>query len=203
MSSALLKRTSYPDYPSYLQHQGEKLTRSGGEAYVQPEVQVEHFRQRFAMIPDLPEGQSVLCLGARRGEEVRAWRMIGHQAMGVDVNPGADNPDVVVGDFHDLPFEKHGFSVVYTNSLDHAYDLEKVCGQMRRMVSGTGWIVLDLVSGYAEGYHTGGRDCLHWPTAAWMAWQVAELLGWPVQRFLRYPDDLAPYIWQVVYHDPR
>ena len=46
----------------------------------------------------------MLCLGARLGTEVRALHNLGYFAIGIDLNPGVDNPYVLMGDFHKLVF---------------------------------------------------------------------------------------------------
>lgn len=42
-------------------------------------------------------GTTVLCLGARLGGEVRAFKSHGATALGIDLNPGEGNMDVVAG----------------------------------------------------------------------------------------------------------
>ena len=41
-------------------------------------------------------GATVLCVGARLGGEVRAFKSLGALAIGIDLNPGTLNMDVVV-----------------------------------------------------------------------------------------------------------
>ena len=64
-------------------------------------------------------GRTVLCLGARLGGEVRAFKSLGAVAVGIDLEPGRGNMDVVFGDFHDVPFAADSFDYAYSNVLDH------------------------------------------------------------------------------------
>ena len=201
MTTADLKRTVYPDYASYRRDQASKLDLSNGEAYTDPAAQEQQFVIRFVELP-IPTGQRVLCVGARRGEEVRAWRSLGHTAIGIDFNPGANNPDVQIADFHTLPFPEGHFTVVYSNSLDHAFDWMRAVAEWRRVLSPEGWLVLDLVRGYAEGYQTGGRDCLHWPTAYGMAKLVASVLEWDITQHKDLLTVEVKDVLQVVLRSP-
>ena len=47
-------------------------------------------------------------------------------AVGIDLNPGRDNRWVVIGDFHALQYADASVDVVYTNSFDHVFELERV-----------------------------------------------------------------------------
>ena len=49
----------------------------------------------------------ILCVGARLGGEVRAFKYItkSSDVVGIDFNPGKNNPDVIYGDAMDLQFE--------------------------------------------------------------------------------------------------
>ena len=61
-----------------------------------------------------------LCLGARRGEEVKALQSRGWDAEGIDLVPWP--PLVKEGDFQLLDYPDAVFDLVYTNSMDHAMD---------------------------------------------------------------------------------
>jgi SAM-dependent methyltransferase len=83
-----------------------------------------------------------LCLGARMGEEVSALRDIGFDAIGIDLIP---NPPLVIeGDFHDIKFEDNYFNFVYTNSIDHGFDLEKMFKEATRVLMPSGIFLVDF-----------------------------------------------------------
>ena len=188
---------TYPSYAAYLAHQAEKLDKSNGHAFTNPEKQVELFRQRFLDLP-IPKGQTVLCLGARCGEEVRAWFSVGHHAVGIDVNPGKDNPYVTKGDFHHLPQDDHSVDVVYTNCLDHALDLGQVLKEVTRVLRPHGWFVVDMVYGYDEGHTQGEHDVMHWSTADGFARTLQYMTGMTRMLFRDLTDLGSPLTKQAV-----
>lgn len=72
----------YGAYEEYVVHQADKLDEIGGEAFVSSQKAVNMFRRRIELVAELPSNSSVLCLGARRGEEVQAFIGLGHFAVG-------------------------------------------------------------------------------------------------------------------------
>ena len=189
-----ISRRRYNSYDDYVAHQSEKLEQIGGEAFVNPEKAVKMFRRRFELITELPPKASILCLGARRGEEVRAFRELGHSAIGIDLNPGKDNPYVVQGDFHALQYADASLQCVYVNCLDHALDLDKILGEVQRALKPDGLFIAELPYGYEEGFTVGNHDTMHWDTARNFAEHLAKISGFRIEAFR----DLAPHgspIW--------
>lgn len=91
-----------------------------------------------------PRGLRVLCLAARMGGEVRAFTQLGALAVGVDLYPGKDNKYVLTGDFHHLQFASHTFDIVFTNSMDHAFDLGAVAREVCRVLVPGGQFYLEI-----------------------------------------------------------
>lgn len=175
-------------YSEHVARQASKLDGMirAGVALRNPKT-AEMFRRRFELVA-LPSNSMVLCLAARLGDEVEAWRQLGHiQAIGIDLNPGPDNPYVVVGDFHDLQFASSSVDCVYCNSLDHAYDLDKIASEVRRVLKPGGLFVLDVVYGYAEkggtSYQVGPLDTTHWPTARGFGEVMGQKCGFTFERY--------------------
>lgn len=84
--------------------------------------------------PVLKEGP-VLCLGARTGCEVRAARKVIHpDSIGIDLYPAPKEDEVIYGDWHNIPFKDETFANVFTNSLDHCYDLNKMISEVLRVL---------------------------------------------------------------------
>jgi SAM-dependent methyltransferase len=122
MKTDSLRIKLYGDYDEYVKHQASKL--ENGISWLE-NYKKYYFPLLTTIIEYLQHNKhlstdgSVLCLGARCGTEVLAFRQSGYQAIGVDLNPGENNPLVVKGDFHyiDLQFEPQ--DIIYTNALDH------------------------------------------------------------------------------------
>ena len=72
----------------------------GGEAHTRHTLE----------LADLPEGASVLDMGAGSGEAVRLMRALGYDAHGIDLSPRGD--DVLQGDFLHLPYPDGHFDAV-------------------------------------------------------------------------------------------
>ena len=184
-----ISRRRYGTYDDYVVHQADKLDSLGGEAFVNSQKAVRMFRRRLELIAELPPKTSVLCLGARRGEEVQAFRELGHTANGIDLNPGTDNPYVVRGDFHALQYADESLQCVYVNCLDHAFNLEKIVSEVYRVLKHGGLFVVDIVYGYDEGYVVGNHDAMHWAKARDFAEYLAKVSGFRIETFR----DLAPH----------
>lgn len=139
------RQREYASYAQYLRHQQSKLQ------YLDLAEYDRRFHaaltQRLAALGRLHAGDHVLCLGARQGTEVRAFRNLGCDAIGLDLNPGKDNPHVIQGDFHDLKFPPQSMDVIYTNSLDHVFDLGKVLGEIARVLRPGGLLVIEAMTG--------------------------------------------------------
>ena len=92
-------------------------------------------------------GWRVLCLGARLGGEVAAFRDMGCFAIGVDLNPGPDNPWVLYGDFHKLEYPDRCLDAVYSNSLDHCLEPEKVLAEISRLLRPGAYLIIEAEPG--------------------------------------------------------
>lgn len=167
-----LERRQYPDYATYLAHQKDKLAKLKG---------LETYDREFcaALAARLPgvDGARVLCLGARNGAEVRAFRRAGASSTGVDLNPGKDNPDVLPADFHRLPFRAGAFDAAFTNSLDHALDLARLAGEVLRVVRPGGRFIVEAVAGSEEGEGPGSYECFFWKKTADL-FEALRRSGW-------------------------
>jgi SAM-dependent methyltransferase len=160
-----LKRRSYRSYDAYLAHQKGKLARLPPEQLREYDVAYRSaLRARLSEDEVARAGASVLCLGARLGTEVKAFMDLGCFAVGIDLNPGVDNRYVVTGDFHHLQFPTASTDVVFTNSLDHALDINQVASEVKRVLKPGGRFVLEIGRGLADG----GRP-LYYEAVAWQS----------------------------------
>ena len=161
------REREYPDYATYVEHQKTKLGALRSRSVL------GHDRRFFGALTDrLAEmgpslrGRSVLCLAARQGTEVRAFIHHGAFAVGIDLNPGPSNRYVVVGDFHDLQFADGSVDYVYTTSLDHAFDLDRIITDVRRVLRDDGAFIVEANTSDGEGAHAGPYEATIWPDLA-------------------------------------
>jgi len=142
------KRRAYASYEQYLRHQQSKLPYLDLADY-----DVKYRRQlggRLQTLPGLKRGANVLCLGARQGTEVKAFHDAGCFAVGLDLNPGAENKFVLHGDFHDVQFPAESVDVIFTNSFDHVFDAEKLLAEIRRLLKPEGLLIIEAIAGEAQ-----------------------------------------------------
>ena len=83
-------------------------------------------------------------------------------AVGIDLNPERDNRWVVVGDFHALQYADASVDVVYTNSLDHVFELERVLAEVRRVLKLEGTFLVEMGLGTEEGGEPDFYEELSW-----------------------------------------
>jgi SAM-dependent methyltransferase len=158
------RQRQYPDYETYVEHQKIKFS-----AYRSKSI-LGHDRRFFAALKERLEcmalklqGRSVLCLAARQGTEVRAFIDRGAFAVGIDLNPGPSNRFVVQGDFHDLQYAPGSVDIVYTNSLDHAFDLDRIVGEVRRVLRSDGLFIVEANTTDEDGASAGPYEAMVWP----------------------------------------
>lgn len=152
---------SYAGYDDYVKHQSSKLKLLDLTSY--DESFGTELQRRFAQ--DALAGTTVLCLAARRGTEVKAFRALGAFAVGIDVEPGVGNPFVLSGDFHHLDFPGHCVDVVYCNSFDHALDFPAVLAEIHRVLKpNVGRLITDVQLGSAQAGDFDEWAATSWPT---------------------------------------
>lgn len=131
----------YKSYEHYVSHQKSKARMLSGFK----EFRVEHFKNEFSTSKLFPEvGSSILCVGARFGEEVYALRSMGYLAIGIDLEPTHSNSYVLRGDVHKIDFPNEVFSAVFSNILDHILFLEIALAEIKRVTKKPGRVILHL-----------------------------------------------------------
>jgi len=139
----------YSSYDEYVTHQVQKLDeilKMGGFSNHTILTYRRTFYKRFNFLPRiLPKTANILCLGARQGTEVEVLRDIGYKnAMGIDLNPGPDNPWVVKGDFMSLDYDNRSLDMVYSNCIDHAFDINSFFQENARVLKPNGIAIYDI-----------------------------------------------------------
>jgi hypothetical protein len=174
------QRRQYASYDEYVRHQQSKLQYLDLAEY--DRTYRQQLRERLQKLSALKKGASVLCLGARQGTEVAAFHDLGCFAVGVDLNPGANNPLVLYGDFHNLPFSAQSVDVVFTNSLDHAFDLEKLIAEITRVLKPGGVLIIEAIRGGEEKSAPDHYASLWWKRTEDLAAVFERHCFKPVQR---------------------
>jgi SAM-dependent methyltransferase len=154
------QKRGYDSYEAYLEHQKAKLETHQFGQY-DAEFRAALRERLVALEIDWP-GRTVLCLAARIGTEVKAFLDLGAFAVGIDLNPGLENRYVLHGDFHDLQFAPGSLDIVYTNSLDHAFDIDRIAREVLKVLKPDGMFVVEAVQGRDQGINPGFFESFFW-----------------------------------------
>ncbi len=173
VDSGEVKRRIYPDYESYTAHQRTKFSaQRSARVIAHDRAFHEALSSRLRAMEHDFAGARVLCLGARQGTEVRCFIECGAFAVGIDLNPGPSNRYVVTGDFHELQFANQSIDVVFTNSLDHAFDLSRILAEARRVLRPDGLLLVEANAAEEGGASAGPYEALAWSSPEVLARQV-------------------------------
>jgi SAM-dependent methyltransferase len=154
------EKRRYESYEAYLEHQKAKLeTHEFGKYDAEFRAALS---ERLRALEIDWRGRNVLCLAARIGTEVKAFLDLGASAIGIDLNPGPNNPYVVPGDFHDLKFAPGSMEVVYTNSLDHAFDIGRIAKEVLKVLTADGVFIVEAAHGRDQGVNPGFFESFFW-----------------------------------------
>lgn len=155
-----LKRRFYQTSEDYVRHQRSKLARFDLSTY---DIKYRAaLRERLQKNQLLQQGMTVLCLAARLGTEVKSFFDLGYFAVGIDLNPGRDNRYVLLGDFHDIQFPSNSVDAIFTNSLDHVFDMRRVIDEIKRLLKAEGLLIVEAARGTEEGLSPGFHESFSW-----------------------------------------
>jgi SAM-dependent methyltransferase len=109
----------------------------------------------------LPPTARIVCAGARQGTEVEVLLDLGFKnAYGIDLNPGPNNHLVRVGDFMNMDNEDSLVDMIYTNCLDHAFNLDQLFTEHARVIRPDGYVLYDLSLDIRSG--AGAFEAVAW-----------------------------------------
>jgi len=145
-----LRYRDYDTYEEYVTHQKQKLDEmlknQGGFTKRTIVSYRLKFYRRFSVLPKyLSKSAHILCAGARQGTEVEVLNDLGfNNAVGVDLNPGPDNKLVQQGDFMNLSYADSSLDMIYSNCIDHAFDLDSFFKEHSRVIKPDGYVLYDI-----------------------------------------------------------
>ena len=195
-------RRRYASYDEYIEHQASKLAGVADRLRETEERDFDQFLERFTACRPLAGMRNVLCLGARLGTEVRALHRLGHFAIGIDLNPGSENSYVLPGDFHALVFPDGAVDAVFTNALDHVFDLERMIREVARVLRPGGILLAEFELGFGEGHVPGDFEATHWKNADVLIEQIRQLGSFTIDEVVDLGTTRRGQRRQVVFRKP-
>lgn len=161
----------FKSYEHYVRHQVTKAKFLSGWK----EGRVTHFRTEFMSskcLSKVGENETVLCVGARFGEEVSVLRDMGYLALGIDLNPEKRNKFVFFGDVHQIEFSNGVFDKIFCNVLDHVLDIEKALLEIARVLKSPGHLVIHI-----QRQEPGEFEVRGWDSAEKFAERIGMFFG--------------------------
>jgi SAM-dependent methyltransferase len=143
------RKYKFNEYNSYLEHQSFKFFLYKLPLLNTFDEAVSNFFNNFKKLK-IKRNSYILCLGARTGAEVKAFRKLGFFLIGIDLAYPKNSPYVIYGDFHNLDFPEKSFDLIYSNTLDHVYNHEKFIKEILRVLKNDGKILFDIQKGINE-----------------------------------------------------
>jgi ubiquinone/menaquinone biosynthesis C-methylase UbiE len=148
---------NYENYEDYINFQKKKTTDpEKRKKWLNEEWQskIDGFKAEFSKFGSILNSDTkALCLGARTGQEVVALKELGvEDSIGIDIVP--QEPNVILGDIHNLEFEDDSFDFVYTNILDHSIDPRKMLNEAERVLKPTGLLFVQIQLGINQDEYT-------------------------------------------------
>ncbi len=138
-----VSKRQYASYQAYLDHQSEKLEKKLSQIQ-QYDIEYEQIVKERYQHTFKFSGKTMLCLAARLGGEVRAFKSLGALAIGVDLEPGEHNLHVLHGDFHNIQFPDNSFDFAFTNAIDHVFELDLFLQEVQRILVSGGIFIVEF-----------------------------------------------------------
>jgi len=192
-----IRKRDYASYEEYVTHQKLKLDEmvklKGGFTNFDIFDYRLKFYTRFRRLADhLPPDARILCCGARQGTEVEVLRDLGFsKAEGIDLNPGPDNPLVRQGDMMKLDAAGDSLDLIYTNCVDHAFDLDAMLKEHSRALKPGGFLLYDIGTNMEAG--GGPFEAISWEQSEEV---VVRMMG--TFRTLVHVERDPQWLWVLV-----
>lgn len=156
----------YEDYAEYVIHQRQKLdemlkAKGGFDNKTITSYRLKFYRRFKLFSHFLPKSALIVCAGARQGTEVEVLRDLAFKnAYGIDLNPGPENPFVRRGDFMRMDNATSSVDLIYSNCVDHAFDLDAFFVEHARVIKPDGYVLYDIRCG--SGQKRGPFEAVAW-----------------------------------------
>lgn len=156
----------YADYNEYVTHQKQKFEEilkidGGFDNQTIFKYRLRFFNRFKKLDRYIVKDAVIVCLGARQGTEVEVLLDLGYKkAFGLDLNPGPDNKLVHYGDFMNLDLADSSIDLIYSNCLDHTFDIEKFLAENTRVLKPNGFALYDFIS--ADCGADGAFEAITW-----------------------------------------
>jgi SAM-dependent methyltransferase len=142
----------YKSYEEYLEHQSSKFGRmfKNKSEKVRPEFFKKRVKKFIKVMEKISKyigdkNKNILCAGARNGAEVKSLKKLHFKnVIGIDINPGRNNKYVIKGDFNHTCFNDNAFDVIYSNCIDHVWDIKLFSLEMNRILKNKGILILEV-----------------------------------------------------------
>lgn len=172
----MIVQRTFPSYEDYVYKQGRKARGHADFLLRHLDKKTGWFAKLFSGARTHLRPGAILCLGARTGAENLGADLAGFKgSAGIDLHPIGHG--VFQGDWHALQFADHSFPNVYTNSLDHCLDLDKLCAEVRRVLEPHGRFYV-MATNRSQSLETwlakGKNEALYWPTSDDLAAAICE-----------------------------
>lgn len=142
------------DYPGYLEDQIGRAESKWGRRRAENDQFKENLRQSWSKIRrSVGNPISICCMGCRAGTEVFEFKEFCPKAQiyGVDITDNIKSikthldVKIELHDFNHLPEDwENKFDLIFSNSLDHAFNVEQTIAEWRRVTAPGGYLFLEL-----------------------------------------------------------
>lgn len=169
-------------YKFYLFHQKLKTFFRLQKLKDSYDTRLKRFEDEFKNIEYLGV-KKILCIAARLGTEVHALRNLNYDAIGIDIFVTKNNKYVHYGEFEKIPYENKIFDAIYTNSVDHIYNIEKTVNEIDRVLKTGGYLLINLMKGIDEGFNMAGTfESLAWKKRSDILFKIVEISNYKLVK---------------------
>ena len=113
----------------------ERLNSGYNQNLIKFEDEFNKFKKKNLKI------KNILCVAVRLGTEVHALRNLGYNAIGIDITYPKKSKYVHYGEFENIPYADSSFDALYSNSIDHVFNLKKTIFEFDRVIKENGYFV--------------------------------------------------------------